>query len=246
MKPLARLKWAAKSVLDVAYWPMLLSQRASLDAMEDWSGLISEICHHRGRRRIFANQYPAEISALCELARSIQPKIILEIGTSQGGTLYLFSRLVQPGGLIISIDKPGEPGSVRPVMRAVYRTFGKKNGAQVMTLDRDSHAQSTHAEVANLLAGRSVDLLFIDGDHSYEGVKADFHSYRQWVAPNGIVGLHDIAHSDEHRTIKVARFWRELTTQGLQLQSIIAKPGVSPGIGIVRNIVATSAQKKAG
>lgn len=236
MKPIARITRTIKSVFDVAYWPGLLAQRAALDSMNDWTQIVAEVCHHRGRRRIFANQVPAEIGTLCELGRSIQPKVVVEIGTSQGGTLYLFSRLIQPGGLIISIDKPGEPGSVRPVMRAVYRTFGKKNGATVITLDRDSHASSTHAEVQQLLAGRSIDLLFIDGDHSYEGVKADFQTYRQFVSPNGIIGLHDIAHSDEHKTIKVPRFWRELAAEKLNIQSVIAKPGQSPGIGIVRSL----------
>lgn len=245
MRPIARLTRSVKSVFDLAYWPRLLAQRAALDELTDWKQIVEEVCHHKGRRTIFANQHPAEIGGLCELARPIRPKVIVEIGTSQGGTLYLFSRLVEPGGTVISIDKPGEPGSVRPVMRAVYRTFGKKNGAQIITLDRDSHATSTHEEIRQLLAGRPIDLLFIDGDHSYEGVKADFHTYRQWVAPTGLVGLHDIAHSDNHRTIKVPRFWRELTSQSVNVQSIVAAPGRSPGIGIVRNSLATSEQKKA-
>ena len=36
-----------------------------------------------------------------------------------------------------------------------------------------------------------IDLLFIDGDHSYEGVKLDFELYSKLLSPNGIVILHD-------------------------------------------------------
>ncbi len=237
MTPMKRVTRAIKSVFDIVYWPRLVAQRAKLDAMNDWHEIVAEVCRHRGRRSIFSNQHPEEIGAVCELARSLRPKIILEIGTSQGGTLYLFSRLVQPGGTVISIDKPGEPSSVRPVMRAIFRTFGKMFGTQVITLDRDSHVSNTHAEIERVLAGRKIDLLFIDGDHSYEGVKQDFHTYRQWVSPNGLIAMHDIAHSDRHPTIQVPRFWRELTAQKLEVESIVAVQGAvsSPGIGVVRN-----------
>ena len=36
-----------------------------------------------------------------------------------------------------------------------------------------------------------IDLLFIDGNHSYEGVKKDFDLYSQILCPNGIIMIHD-------------------------------------------------------
>lgn len=36
-----------------------------------------------------------------------------------------------------------------------------------------------------------IDLLFIDGDHSYEGVRKDFDLYSQILSPNGVIMLHD-------------------------------------------------------
>jgi hypothetical protein len=36
-----------------------------------------------------------------------------------------------------------------------------------------------------------IDLLFIDGDHSYEGVKQDFELYSQILSENGIIMIHD-------------------------------------------------------
>lgn len=36
-----------------------------------------------------------------------------------------------------------------------------------------------------------IDLLFIDGDHSYEGVKKDFDLYSKLLKPNGLILIHD-------------------------------------------------------
>jgi len=41
--------------------------------------------------------------------------------------------------------------------------------------------------VKKILAGRQVDFLFIDGDHSYEGVKKDFEMYSSLVRKGGVV-----------------------------------------------------------
>jgi len=42
----------------------------------------------------------------------------------------------------------------------------------------------------------SLDLLFIDGDHSYEGVKADWEAYKDFLKPGSIVVFHDYGWAD--------------------------------------------------
>ena len=42
------------------------------------------------------------------------------------------------------------------------------------------------------LAGRPLDVLFIDGDHSYDGVASDFAAYGPLVRQGGLIGFHDI------------------------------------------------------
>jgi hypothetical protein len=45
--------------------------------------------------------------------------------------------------------------------------------------------------VQEILAGRGVDHLFIDGAHEYNAVRADFLSYAPFVRSGGIIGFHD-------------------------------------------------------
>jgi predicted O-methyltransferase YrrM len=39
---------------------------------------------------------------------------------------------------------------------------------------------------------KRLDFLFIDGDHTYEGVKQDFEMYTPLVRKGGLVAMHDI------------------------------------------------------
>ncbi len=68
-----------------------------------------------------------------------------------------------------------------------------------------------------------IDLLFIDGDHSYEGVKKDFELYSTILSDNGIIIIHDTdseyektlivsedAKKDHHRFDGPSKFIKEL------------------------------------
>lgn len=46
-----------------------------------------------------------------------------------------------------------------------------------------------------------LDLLFIDGDHSYEAVKADWDAYKALLQPNGVVAFHDYGWADGVRRV---------------------------------------------
>lgn len=63
------------------------------------------------------------------------------------------------------------------------------------------------------MGDRKVDFLFIDGDHSYIGVKLDYYMYKEFVKPGGWIGFHDIKDTEFHRNNQcfVADFWNELS-----------------------------------
>jgi predicted O-methyltransferase YrrM len=59
--------------------------------------------------------------------------------------------------------------------------------------------RETGVEAANRLraAGEAVDFLFIDGDHSYDGLRADWEAWSPLISSCGIVACHDSRSSNE-------------------------------------------------
>jgi predicted O-methyltransferase YrrM len=66
----------------------------------------------------------------------------------------------------------------------------------------NSHESSTLDQVKRLFKGQQIDMLFIDGDHTYEGVKMDWEMYSQLVRPGGLVVFHDVAGNYEDTQVK--------------------------------------------
>ena len=75
--------------------------------------------------------------------------------------------------------------------------------------------------------------MFIDGDHTYEGVKLDFESFRPWLTGNSLVVFHDTmwkyhqAHEGYREDMGVPQDMQELTAQGFQSVTIQAWPGLT-------------------
>jgi cephalosporin hydroxylase len=134
----------------------------------------------------------------------------MEIGTNMGGTLFLFARVAAADACLVSLDLPGGAfGGGYPDWKApLFRSFARDR-QQVHLLRMNSHDPATRERVQALLAGRRLDFLLIDGDHSYEGVKADFEQYRDFVRKGGLIACHDIVPGHEARVGGVARFWQE-------------------------------------
>jgi cephalosporin hydroxylase len=122
-------------------------------------------------------QIKEEILKLLELLKDMEPNVVLEIGTAEGGTLLLFTRVASSDATIISIDLPGGyPAWKIPI----YKSFAREK-QKIYLIRADSHSYKTLDKVKEILNGRSVDFLFIDGDHTYGGVKKDFEMYSPLV-----------------------------------------------------------------
>ena len=159
--------------------------------------------------RIHAVQREFEIAALAELVQASRPKVIVEIGTAKGGTLFIWSRTNPDAELIVSLDLPEELGGYRATRRKLYREFVHDRKPGVMRLlQRDSHAPSTLEELKGILGGRPIDFLYIDADHSYEGVRKDYEMYGPLVRRGGLIAFHDI--ETRERDAGVHRLWAEI------------------------------------
>ena len=120
-------------------------------------------------------------------------------------------RLTAPDGTIISVDMPGAGfgEAYTPAHARLFELFPSKDQS-LSLVKADSHSPETRSRVEDLLAGKKVDLLFIDGDHSYEGVKKDFEMYSPMVADGGMIAFHDIAVHTKFANCEVDRYWDEI------------------------------------
>jgi len=97
-------------------------------------------------------------------------------------------------------------------------------------LKEDSHKEETVRKLKDILGGGMIDLLFIDGDHRYEGVRKDFEMYSPLVRKGGIIAFHDICPGPPDAVGGVPKFWKE--TMGKHRNMPIIKDQGQGGCGI--------------
>ena len=102
--------------------------------------------------------------------------------------------MTNPEATQISVDLPRGyfGGGYAKWKKPIYQSFAKRR-QKIHLVRANSHNPNTFELVKNILDGRIIDFLFIDGDHTYEGAKRDFNIYSSLVKEGGIIAFHDIA-----------------------------------------------------
>jgi predicted O-methyltransferase YrrM len=158
-----------------------------------------------------AMQIKSEFMELLRIVESKRPKYVLEVGTAAGGALFCFSKLSSEDAVLVSVDLPeGKFGGGYKKWKVPFFEAFKKGNQKMFLLREDSHKNSTLNSVKGILSDQKLDFLFIDGDHTYEGVKNDFEMYSPLVKKGGVVAFHDITNGSEEYVGGVPRFWKEV------------------------------------
>jgi len=179
-------------------------------------------------------QVKQEIQALLSILSEQNIHAILEIGTANGGTLYLFTRTIDSNAKIISLDMPsGKSGGGYESFKIPFFTnFAQKN-QRIFLVRADSHSASSLSAVKSILKGQELDFLFIDGDHTYEGVKRDFKMYTPLVRKGGLIALHDICEHSRETGCEVHKFWNEIKHAYLHQEIISSQNQKWADIGVL-------------
>lgn len=130
-----------------------------------------------------------EAERACLATHAAGRRRLVEIGVWHGVTTRLLRSVMAPDGVLYAVD-PFPAGRLgislpRAIARAEVRRVRR---GRVVWLRR------TGADAGRWFAARGeppVDFLFIDGDHSWDGIRADWESWRAHVAAGGVVALHD-------------------------------------------------------
>ena len=180
-----------------------------------------------------AVQRTSELMSLLGMLRVFRPGLIMEIGTHKGGTLFCWPHLATEDATIISLDLPNGPfgGGYDEQDIARFQTF-LKHKQSLICLREDSHLPETFNTVVRVLNSRKINFLFIDGDHTYGGVKADFEDYSPLVRAGGLIAFHDIKPNPYMPDSQVHVFWQEVKQMFKHHEFIDQSRTVQYGMGI--------------
>lgn len=224
-----------KVIFDIPAWWMSKRKLIGLMKPSGFEDIIETPNQFVGRGyydRIHAEQDPMEIREIAKLVSSAKPRVIVEIGTYKGGTLFIWTRTNPQAELVVSIDLPGGQygGGYDASREKLYKLFAHDRPQTEMKFIRgNSHLQETADKLKEILKGRLIDFLYIDADHTYTGVKTDFELYSPLVARGGIIGFHDIRNMKSNHQVK--DFWAEVK-QRFEHREILG-PETKTGNGVL-------------
>ena len=149
-------------------------------ANQDWSSISLDdfILYSRGHGEIGSVKHQDPI-IIYYLFKSFSPKTTLEIGRKKGLSTRLFAALAKPyGGKLYSIDGINSSGVQK-------KLDGLNLADNVVLIEAWSPWVTLPLEF-------EIDLLFIDGDHSYMSTLMDYHYFNYYLVKDGMVMFHDM------------------------------------------------------
>ena len=177
-KVLSSLSWKANKVSDTCN--NLLHYRQ----LKKMSGArVTDIQTHMSTR---------ELNTLYDLASELpEGAKVLEIGSYLGASsCYLSTALSPKGGHLFCVDT-WENQTMPEGERDTFLEF-KKNTSEVSTYIHPVRKNSQNLCKTDIQL--PLDMVFIDGDHSYAGVKNDYEKMIEWIRGGGILAFHDCVH----------------------------------------------------
>lgn len=146
---------------------------------------------------MFPLQRKEELKTMLQLARTVKPQVIMEIGADKGGGCYHWLKGIQPARFC-GIEIRGVPYA--PIFSQAFQQI------DCFWLGASSYAPETVRDVKRWLDGATqadkIDVLFIDGDKS--AFLQDFECYLPMMREGGIVFMHDVRDPDPGRAFRVA------------------------------------------
>ncbi|MBI3887091.1 MAG: class I SAM-dependent methyltransferase [Opitutae bacterium] len=151
---------------------------------------------------------------------------VVEIGSWVGAsTCFLAAGLKGPAAKIHAVDNFQGLSQCGEDVAAYQKQFRKLGTQSTLDLFRGNFAalgltgraeavvSDSRAAAQSLAARRgAIDLIFIDGDHSYEGCQADIEAWLPFLRPGGVAAFHDFGSRATgvtqaiFETIKAGRF----------------------------------------
>lgn len=180
------------------------------------------------------HQDKVEILSFLEFVRNEKPINICEIGTADGGTNFLLTHALLTPTFMLGIDLY--------VKKKAKLSYFAKDKVSINFIDGSSYEPSSVSKAEAIIGNKKLDLLFIDGDHTYEGVSKDFFAYKRFVRDGGLIVFHDIVPDYFTRYGKrtgpwvgdVPQFWQKIKDYYPHWEFVRDPEQDGLGIGVIR------------
>ncbi len=143
---------------------------------------------------------------------NLRPKVFVELGTHYGDSFCSMCQAVK------SLKVPSQTYAIDTWQGDEHAGYYDDRIYLNLRAYHDVHyggfsrlLRSTFDEALGGFGDKSIDLLHIDGLHTYEAVKHDFESWRPKLSDQGVVIFHDI--NVHERSFGVWKLWNELKVQ---------------------------------
>jgi Methyltransferase domain len=139
------------------------------------------------------SQFYPEYLTWLSLCKAFGVRTYLELGTERGAAAKMAHRFLMMAK-VVTVDLS-------------HRSLAHFD-SEITYLEANSHGEHTPEAVLAILGKDLIDAVFVDGDHSYQGVKADCEMW--WPKTRLLMGFHDI---NTHSCPDVGRYWNEIAVK---------------------------------
>jgi predicted O-methyltransferase YrrM len=196
-RPSATLRSLRSGLIDIYREGIARESRVPVVTLQQLVGndaavVLSDFFGRNGNVRL------EELVSIASIVHHCSPRVLLEIGTFDGNTALQMANNAPEDALVYTLDLPSTTATAHdldPIERAYVDDRSKldrkyahsPNGRKVVQCLGDSAT----FDFRGLLAGRRVDLAFIDGSHTHDYVRNDTERVLEVLAPGGVVLWHD-------------------------------------------------------
>jgi len=136
-----------------------------------------------------------EAAYVYKLVRSFKNPYCVEIGRFKGGSTFLIASAMQNGKLLsldlhVKMMLKEKGRNLDEDLKKALKKVGLENKVDIIIADSFSYDNKR----------LEIDFLFIDGDHTYEGVKKDYQHWIEPVKEKGHILIHDAVKARQHTT----------------------------------------------
>ncbi|MGI9192306.1 MAG: class I SAM-dependent methyltransferase [Chitinophagaceae bacterium] len=163
------------------------------------------------------------------LIEKTKPAVLVELGTHYGVSFFAFcqaAQLFSPTTRLYAVDTWEGDSQAGYYQEQVYETVSQH--AQAHYKDQAELIRTTFEEATHRFEEASIDLLHIDGFHSFEAVQTDYNTWKSKMKPTGIIIFHDIVVHAEG--FGVWQFWQNIQRD---FPNATLQDTVWPGLGIL-------------